>query len=176
MSPLSTILVPLLVLLINSVEVVESQPATFSADISAPTNSLSRTVLDSFGSSHGSTTLRATWRTHFDAALNEIGFNRVRFHGILDDDLSTYLNGKANGALVFDTLDYLVARNIRPTIEIGFMPQDLARNSSLKVFHYQGGADTFADATKWSNFITDFVGLLLDRYGAATVREWFFEV
>src|ERR1700723_3853768 len=92
----------------------------FSADLSAGTTPLVGTVYDSFGSSHGSTTLRARWRDHLTAAQSDIPFSRIRFHGVLDDDMSTFLNWQANGALVFDTLDFLVAQRITPTIEISF--------------------------------------------------------
>ena len=47
---------------------------SFSADISAPPTPLLPTVYDSFGSSHGSTTLRATWRSHFTATHRDIPF------------------------------------------------------------------------------------------------------
>ena len=148
----------------------------FSADISASVTTLLPTVYDSFGSSHGSTTLRSTWRSHFATAHDDIPFNRVRFHGIMDDDMSTYMNGGASGALVFDTLDYLVAQHITPTIEIGFMPDELASNPGLTTFHYRGGISAPADFGRWRTFITQFARLLIDRYGIALVRTWPFEV
>lgn len=48
--------------------------------------------------------------------------------------MSTYLNGQANGALVFDTLDFLVASGIAPTVELSFMPEALAADPSKTVF------------------------------------------
>ena len=153
-----------------------SAAVTFTAAVDAAATPMQRTIVDSFGSSHGSTTLRAKWREHFTTTVQEIPFKRVRFHGILDDDMSTFLNKKANGALVFDTLDFLVASGIAPTIELGFMPEDLAINTSVTVFHYKGGASTFADRTAWMNFITDFVSLLVTRYSLPVVQTWRFEV
>jgi hypothetical protein len=43
--------------------------------------SLTGVVYDSFGSSHGATTLRQKWRAHFNATQLNIPFQRVRFHG-----------------------------------------------------------------------------------------------
>jgi hypothetical protein len=44
------------------------------------------------------------------AANHDAGFKKVRFHGILDDDMSTYLNGGANMFNVFSTFDFLCVR------------------------------------------------------------------
>lgn len=152
-------------------------PAQFSVDCAAaPGPALSRVILDSFGSSHGATTLRATWRAHFQQVLADIPFNRVRFHGILDDDMSTFQDGHASGGLVFDTLDFLVAHGITPTVELSYMPALLALNASELDRHYGGIASTYKNATAWRAFITELISICIARYGAATVRSWRFEV
>lgn len=137
---------------------------------------LKSTIYDSFGSSHASTTLRATWRDHFKQIQRDVPFQRVRFHGILDDDLSTYLNGEANGALVFDTLDFLVAQGIHPTLELGFMPDALAFNSSLTTFHYKGGTSMYRDEAAFRAFITGLLTLIVQRYGIAEVLQMRVEI
>ncbi len=86
------------------------------------------------------------------------------------------MNGHANGALVFDTFDFLVDAGIMPTVELGFMPELLASNPDQTVFHYKGGSSTYANSTDFGAFITEFVQLLVDRYTLATVRTWRFEV
>ena len=150
--------------------------AAFDVDAASPGAPLSRVVLDSFGSSHGSTTLRATWRAHFLQVLRDVPFKRVRFHGILDDDMSTYLGGVASGGLVFDTLDFLVANGVTPTVELSYMPAALALNASDYRRHYMGIGSTYASAPAWRAFITGLVELCVARYGAAAVRSWLFEV
>ena len=150
--------------------------ASFLANASATGAPLSLAITDSLGSSHGATTLRATWREHFARTLRDIPFARIRFHGILDDDLSTYLNGHANGALVFDSLDFFVAAGVAPTVELSFMPAALASNPELVVEHYEGGISPPKNWTQWSAFVTEFVGLCVDRYGAEIVRSWLFEI
>ena len=154
-----------------------STAASFDVDAGAPPGApLSRVALDSFGSSHGSTTLRATWRSHFLQVMKDIPFRRVRFHGILDDDMSTYLNGAASGGLVFDTLDFFVANGVTPTVELSYMPADLALNATAFDRHYMGIRSTYASAPAWRAFVTGLVNLCIARYGAATVRSWRFEV
>jgi hypothetical protein len=153
---------------------------SFSVDTAHPGAPLSRVLLDSFGSSHGSTTLRATWRSHFSQTLRDIPFRRVRFHGILDDDMSSFRaqdgNGGFSGGLIFDTLDFFVANGITPTVELSYMPAALALNSTAYYRHYMGIRSTFASAPQWRAFITGMVQTMISRYGAQTVRSWRFEV
>ena len=151
--------------------------ASFAANASAAAGApLSLAITNSLGSSHGATTLRATWRDHFSRTLRELPFARIRFHGILDDDMSTFLGGHANGALVFDSLDFFVAAGVTPTVELSFMPAALASNASLVVEHYAGGISPPRNWTAWSGFVTEFVALCVERYGATVVRSWLFEV
>ena len=154
--------------------------ASFSVDTAHPGAPLSRVLLDSFGSSHGATTLRATWRSHFQQTLRDIPFRRVRFHGILDDDMSSFRvqdgKGGFSGGLIFDTLDFFVASGITPTVELSYMPAALALNSTAFYRHYMGIRSTFASAPQWRAFITGMVQLMISRYGAQTVRSWRFEV
>ena len=150
--------------------------ASFAANASSAGAPLSLAITDSLGSSHGATTLRATWRDHFSRTLRELPFARIRFHGILDDDLSTFLGGHANGALVFDSLDFFVAAGVAPTVELSFVPAALASNASLVVEHYAGGISPPKNWTAWRAFITEFVSLCVQRYGAPVVRSWLFEV
>jgi xylan 1,4-beta-xylosidase len=90
--------------------------------------------------------------------------------------MSTYLNGHANAALAFDTLDFLVGKGITPTIELGLMPEALASDPSLTTFHYKGGISAPADPMALGAFITELVQLFVDRYTLATVQTWKFEV
>jgi xylan 1,4-beta-xylosidase len=160
---------------------IATSSSAFAIDTAHPCPPLSRVLLDSFGSSHGSTTLRATWRSHFSQTLRDIPFHRVRFHGILDDDMSAFMNmngayGGASGGLIFDTLDFFVQNGITPTVELSYMPAALALNTTAFYRHYMGLRSTFASAPAWRAFITGLIQLMIDRYGAAVVRSWRFEV
>lgn len=117
-------------LLLAAAAVAAGARTGFNIDVSSIPTQIRKTIIDSFGSSHAATTLRSTWRQHLVETKSDIDFNHVRFHGILDDDMSTYLNGKANPYLAYDTLDFLVANGVRPLIEISFMPEQLATDTS----------------------------------------------
>ncbi len=153
-----------------------AQATTFTANVAGSRKTQTFPILDCVGSSHGSTTLRADWRQHLSAIHSDASFKRVRFHGVLDDDMSTYLNGHANMANVFNTYDFLLGIGMRPIVELSFMPAALASNASQTVFHYQGGISPPANWTQWYNFMHEFGSLLVQRYGLAEVSTWLFEV
>ena len=74
-----------------------AQDVTFTADLSGSgLTQQSFFLLDCVGASHGEMYMWEENRNHLRAIARDIGFKHVRGHGLLDDDLSTYLNGAAN--------------------------------------------------------------------------------
>ena len=112
-------------------------------------------------------------------AVDELGFRYLRFHAIFHDVLKT-VTRDAGGQLVFDfngidkLYDALLARRIRPFVELGFTPLALA-SSPLKIFYWEGNT-SHPEPTGWVALIDAFTRHLLARYGAAEVRQWYFEV
>ena len=178
---------------------------TFVADVSQTLGAFTPSILDCVGSGHGVLGTRADYQQHLAAVQRDINFKHIRGHGILDDDLSTYLDGKANLYGVFRVIDYWLSVNIRPIFEISFMPEELSVDPTKTIMHYkvsvpiccivcvcihaaplthtlalahtqQGGTAPPKDPAKWAAFITDVVQGCVDRYGAAEVRQWMFEV
>ena len=152
-------------------------PATFTADVSQ-TADLNMPLLDCVGSGHGSLALRADYRAHLAKVQHDIGFRHIRGHGLLDDDMSTYLYGHASLINLFSVFDFYLSVGLKPIFEISFMPRELAFDASFTVMHYQGITATFAadKAQAWADLITEiFVGLEA-RYGVDEVRSWRIEV
>jgi len=134
------------------------------------------------GSDRAAITLRESWRHDLDRWKNEAGLKRVRFHGILNDELGVFapsiLNrGKVtpNFQNVFEVYDGLIARGVSPFVELGFMPGNLASGTATFGF-YRGNITPPKSTEAWAAFITTFVRALADRYGIAAVRSWPFEV
>lgn len=82
--------------------------------------------------------------------------------------------------------DVYKAAGVRPMVELGFMPQDLAatlpnRSEPYQV-HYPASTISGAsnnppkDYGKWRDLVQTVTAHLVERYGAAAVREWPFEV
>ena len=71
--------------------------------------------------------------------------------------------------------DLLIETGLRPVVEIGFMPRDLASDPAKTVFDYRGIISPPKDWDRWGDLIRALVTHLLDRYGDE-VLGWDFEV
>jgi xylan 1,4-beta-xylosidase len=153
---------------------------TFTVNASAPRLALNFAELQCVGSGHGALALRADYREHLARVQRDIGFKFIRGHGILDDDMSTYLPGpSAHGANlmnVFSVYDFYLEVGLRPIVELSFMPEQLASDPSRTIMHYKGGTSPPRDPAQWAAFITEMFGQLAARYGVEELRTWPVEV
>jgi xylan 1,4-beta-xylosidase len=140
---------------------------------------LDRFFDDCVGSDYPGTLYRPDTLAQLATAVDELGFRRLRFHAIFHDVLKT-VTRDAQGALVFDfggidkLYDALLARRIRPLVELGFTPKALA-TSDNKIFYWAGNT-SHPKPDDWVALIDAFVRHLVQRYGAEEVRRWQFEV
>lgn len=113
-------------------------------------------------------------RTHAD-----LGVGYVRFHGILSDDVPTFLVEGGKEVFSFfnadQIFDFLLEIGMRPFVELSFMPLALASGNTT-VFSYKGNVTPPNNWRKWSTLIHRLVAHWADRYGVAEVRKWYFEV
>ncbi|GGH07686.1 GH39 family glycosyl hydrolase [Silvibacterium dinghuense] len=81
--------------------------------------------------------------------------------------------------------DAYKAAGVRPMVELGFMPRDLAANLPDRTqyqVHYPQSTISGAsnnpprDYNKWRELVRVVVAHLVERYGRDTVRQWYFEV
>ena len=144
------------------------------------------------GSGHGALTLREDWRRHVAMANADLGIQRVRFHGILDDDMSVSFSPNETGFVNIDsTCDFLVEHNMSMVMELGFMPRWLARNKTgtsptggdgpyscrHSINHYIGCSDPPYDFSLWGDLIGKLGAHLVERYGIDEMADrWAFEV
>ena len=132
----------------------------------------------SVGSDYPGTLIREDSQAQLKVAVDELGFRYVRFHGIFHDVLGTVK--KENGKLVYDwtkidqLYDDLLARRIKPFVELGFTPKALA-TSDNSIFYWKGNT-SHPDAEGWAALVGAFVRHIEQRYGKEQVRSWFFEV
>jgi xylan 1,4-beta-xylosidase len=73
---------------------------------------------------------------------------------------------------VFD--DYL-SMGIKPFVEIGFMPNQLASGTQT-VFYWKGNVTPPKDYTKWTDLVQATLRHWIERYGREEVVSWFFEI
>ncbi|RSL18486.1 xylan 1,4-beta-xylosidase [Edaphobacter aggregans] len=97
----------------------------------------------------------------------------------------------ANGKPVYDftitdqTFDEFQKAGVRPMVELGFMPKDLAATvpgvDAYQV-HYPNSTISGAsnnppkDYAMWSELVQKYTEHLVERYGKEQVRTWYFEV
>ncbi|WP_369372244.1 beta-xylosidase [Promicromonospora sp. Populi] len=124
--------------------------------------------------------LRADWQRHLATVREECGFEYVRFHGLLHDDMFVYTE-RDDGTPVLnfqyvDTLfDALLEAGVRPFVELGFSPRPLARETET-VFWWGAHGAPPTDLDRWSWLVRSLVEHWVERYGPAEVRQWYFEV
>jgi xylan 1,4-beta-xylosidase len=131
------------------------------------------------GSGHATLALRADYQEQLARCHRELGFEHVRFHGLLSDDMGTLVD--ENDALVYSffnadqIIDFLLSIGMKPFVELSFMPSTLSSGSDT-VFHYRGNITPPRSYDAWATLVGSLVQHWVERYGVAEVRRWFFEV
>jgi xylan 1,4-beta-xylosidase len=123
--------------------------------------------------------LRADWQEQLRLAVKECGFKYIRFHGLYHDDMFVYREEKGRAIYNFQYLDILFDKlleiGIKPFVEFGFCPGDLATEKGT-VFWWKGNGSPPKDYAKWGELIRRTVKNWIARYGIEEVRSWYFEV
>lgn len=172
--------------LISAGPLAAAQPApgeaivrTIAADLSQVAGPTNRMPAFCVGAGRANEGLRADWQRQLRRAQAECGFRYIRFHGLFCDDMGVYFEEKGkpvyNWQYIDELFDFLQSINMKPFVELGFMPSGLASGSQT-IFWWRGNVTPPRDYAKWAAFITAFVQHCTERYGADEVRSWYFEV
>ncbi|MBP1971656.1 xylan 1,4-beta-xylosidase [Virgibacillus natechei] len=152
---------------------------TKTIDVAKSLNKINRsfTKLMTFGFAPHA--LRKDFYDQLKQVQDDIGFEYIRFHGVFSDQLLVY-NEKLDGSYYFNfnhidsLLDNLLDVRLKPFIEIGFMPKDLASTAD-KVFWWDAFVSPPKEMGRWLNLLDAFFRHLINRYGLQEVRTWYFE-
>jgi xylan 1,4-beta-xylosidase len=153
-------------------------PRQISLDVAQAKHPVDRFFDLSVGSDYPGTLVRPEAQAQLKTAAGELGFRNVRFHAIFHDVLGTVRT--VNGTPVYDwsgidkLYDALLARHVRPFVELGFTP-DALKTSDNSIFWWHGNT-SHPRPDMWRNLIDAFARHLEARYGRAEVRNWYFEV
>jgi xylan 1,4-beta-xylosidase len=111
---------------------------------------------------------------------DEIGVRTVRAHAIFHDDTRVYTEVDGVPAYDFTVVDAIydkvLAIGLRPVVELGFMPRELASDPTKTVFEYGAIISPPASYERWHDLVHALVQHLVDRYGLDEVLTWDFEV
>src|SRR5690606_26268729 len=114
-------------------------------------------------------------------AVEKLELRSVRGHGLFHDDIGIYSEDES-GNPVYDftrsdsIFDFLVEHGIAPIVELAPMPSALAADPSQTVFDWNMIVSPPKDYAKWEGLVREFVQHSVDRYGAETVQNWYWEV
>ena len=156
----------------------QNTPRQIIADVSNPSGPVDHFFDLSVGSDFPGTLIRDDSQAQLRVTTDELGFRYIRFHAIFHDVLGTVTveNGKTvyDWAKIDQLYDDLLARHIKPFVELGFTPKALATSQS-SIFYWQGNT-SHPKPDGWRNLVDAFIRHLEARYGRDEVRSWFFEV
>lgn len=109
----------------------------------------------------------------------DIGFKYVKFHGLLSDEMMVYKENEAGTpsysfTLIDKVFDFLQSVNLKPLVQLSFMPRDLASDPDklIDMWHYNTSPPK--DIEKWKDLVRALVDHLIKRYGIEEVRSWLF--
>jgi xylan 1,4-beta-xylosidase len=124
--------------------------------------------------------LRADLLEHVDYLQREIGYRYCRFHGLFHDDMDV-VRTTSSGALAYQwhhvdkVYDALLARGLRPFVELNPMPSALASGEQT-IFHWRMNVTPPKRIEAWEDLVRSFARHLVERYGLDEVRKFYFEV
>jgi xylan 1,4-beta-xylosidase len=152
---------------------------TFFCDLTEATIPLPHFWEHTVGSDHSRMALRADWQQQLKRAHEELGFQYVRFHGLLSDTMGTVVRDKDQLLYSFfnsdQVFDFLLSIGMRPFVELSFMPNALA-SGTRTVFGYEANVTPPKDYKQWASLIETLVSHWIERYGEREISQWLFEV
>lgn len=154
---------------------------TLVIDGAAPHHAFPHFWEQMFGSGRANLSMRASYRDDLRSVQNVTDLQYIRFHAILDDENGVFdedAQGRPiyNFSYVDQIYDGLLANNVKPFVELSFMPRKLAANLKPHPFWYRPLPSPPNDPQKWAALIQAFTDHLVNRYGRDEVRQWYFEV
>jgi xylan 1,4-beta-xylosidase len=177
----STVAIASLIVLFVSHAKAQSQsasPRTIGVDLKDSTGPVDRFFDLSVGSDYPGTLIRDDSQAQLKVVANELGFRYIRFHAIFHDVLGTVRveDGKAvyNWSKIDQLYDDLLARHVKPFVELGFTPKALA-TSQNSIFYWHGNT-SHPQPEGWHELVDAFIQHIEARYGRDEVRTWYFEV
>ncbi|WP_313638542.1 GH39 family glycosyl hydrolase [Paenibacillus sp.] len=122
--------------------------------------------------------LQSEVQSHLKLIQEKVQFSHIRFHGIFDDEMMVYRED-AQGNPIFNffyvgqLIDFIRSIGLRPYIEFGFMPKDLA-SSEFSFFYKKSNLSKPKDLGKWRKLVEQLLLFCKNRYGEEEMKHWYF--
>lgn len=110
---------------------------------------------------------------------HNIGYEYIKFHGLLSDDMLVYDEdsmGNPHYSFIYidKVIDFLLSINLKPLIELSFMPKALALYPERTIYSSPFVISPPKDLKKWYDLIVALTSHLIERYSSHTVKNWLF--
>jgi xylan 1,4-beta-xylosidase len=162
----------------HAADMAKPAPRKIVVDAAQANKPMDRFFDLSVGADYPGTLIRDDSMAQLKTTVDELGFRYIRFHAIFHDVLGTVRieNGKTiyDWTRIDELYDKLLARRIKPFVELGFTPKAMA-TSDNQIFYWKGNT-SHPQPQAWKELIAAFIRHIEARYGQEEVRTWFFEV
>ena len=157
-----------------------AQERVIDVDVTQVHGRLDRMFNLSVGAGRANEGLRADWQQQLAEIKRDAGFRYIRFHGLLSDDMGVFridAQGREqyNFQYIDALFDYLLSIDVKPFVELGFMPSAMASGSKT-IFWWKGNVTPPKDYDQWGRLVTALTRHWTERYGKQEVESWYFEV
>lgn len=127
--------------------------------------------------------LQKEYVDHLQMVQQTIKFKYIRGHGLFCDDVGIYREDKVgdtvqpfyNFTYLDRIIDTYIENDIRPFLELGFMPEKL-KSGQQTIFYWKGNVTPPTSYEKWAELIKATLNHLIERYGRDEVVTWPVEV
>lgn len=131
------------------------------------------------GSGRMGLALMREYQEELEYVQHRLHFTHIRAHGLFCDDLAICHRGP--GGLTFNftyldrVMDFYRSLNLRPFLELGFMPEALASGTQT-IFVWKGNVTPPKEQREWAELVQATLRHLMERYGTEEVIQWPIEV
>ena len=158
----------------------DSQERIISLDFQNSKGKFNSMFKECIGAGRANEGLRADWQQQLALVRRECDFRYIRMHGLLTDDMGVYRedrngNPQYNFQYIDVLYDYILSLDMKPFVELGFMPKALASGNQT-IFWWRGNVTPPNDYEKWGDLIRNLAFHFTERYGEDEVKTWYFEV
>ena len=153
---------------------------TIKADLQNEKGILNRFFSACIGAGRAGEVMRHIPMKQLIQMQKECPFRYIRFHGIFHEEMNV-VHRDENGKLSFCfqyidmLLDMLLENHIRPIVELGLMPDLMAKEKEY-VFWWKMNKSMPKDISEWYSLVDAFVRHVTYRYGEEEIKKWYFEV
>jgi xylan 1,4-beta-xylosidase len=163
-------------------ETPPGQKTVLVVDASMKTGVYEHSISRIVGSGHLGLYDREGWHERLTSQITrahqEAGFEYLRGHAVLSDDVGIYQGpGQYDFTKLDRIYDRILAAGMRPFVELSYMPRKL-KSGPQRGFPtgYAPYISPPNDYKEWEGLVFAFVKHCVDRYGIEEVRKWYFEI